>query len=241
MQSAYFEYEIAKVPNLNIRRPFPIESVRLPMDRTGEVVYLIEEDSPGRAALLQMLVAFELKVVCFGAAAEYFAYTRSDTSACLVLEMKLPDIHGLELQRQLAGKMNPPIIFVSAECDIPTTVCAMKAGALEFLTKPVDPKALVAAIRTAFAQDRRLRQRRADVKMLEARFSLLTPREREVLPLVVGGLLNKQAAAFLGISEVTLAVHRGQVMRKMAADSLAELVRMAVRLRIPHWSEPNGA
>jgi FixJ family two-component response regulator len=113
----------------------------------------------------------------------------------------------------------------------------MKAGAIEFLTKPVDLQALIAAVQTAFAQDRKLRRRKAELAELRERFSLLTPREREVLPLVLGGLLNKQAASILGISEVTLQIHRSQIMRKTQAESLAELVRMAMKLRIPYWRE----
>jgi FixJ family two-component response regulator len=240
MQSAYLEYEVANVPNLDLSQQVPARSARLPERGTGEVVYLIDDDPTVRESLSEMLTAFELNVISFEKAADYLAYQRSDFSACIILDVHLPKIDGLDLQRQLAGKMGPPIIFVSGNCDIPTTVSAMKAGAVEFLTKPVDSQVLMSAIRSAFAQDRKMRQKRADVSRLQERFSLLTPREKEVLPLVVGGLLNKQAAAYLGISEVTLAVHRGQVMRKMAADSLAELVRMAMKLRIPYWCEPNG-
>ena len=151
--------------------------------------------------------------------------------------MHLPDVDGLELQRRLAEKSHPPIIFISGKCDIPSTVQAMKAGAIEFLTKPVDPLALLSAVGTAFAQDRRLRQKKAELVKLQQRLRLLTPRERDVFPLIVGGLLNKQAAAMLGISEVTLQIHRSQVMRKMKAESFADLVRMAIKLRIPHRRE----
>jgi len=151
----------------------------------------------------------------------------------------MPQMGGLDLQRHLSGESGPPIIFMSGKGDIPSTVRAMKGGAIEFLTKPLDEDALLTAIRTAFAQDRKLRQRHADLAKLRERLASLTPREREVLPLVVGGLLNKQAAAVLGISIVTLQVHRGQIMRKMAAKSLAELVRMASKLGIRQSVSPS--
>ena len=167
------------------------------------------------------------------------AYGRRDEAACLIFDMRLPDMSGLDLQQRLANEDCPPIIFISGRVDIPGTVQAMKAGAIEFLTKPVSPRALETAIDVAFAQDRKLRKQRLEMATLQSRFNTLTPREREVLPLIAEGLLNKQAAAVLGISEVTLQVHRCQVMRKMAARSFAELVRMAERLGIPAAPERN--
>jgi FixJ family two-component response regulator len=205
----------------------------------NEVIYLVDDDSRVREGLEGLLASHGMTVVSFGSAAEYLEYTRVDSAACLVLDLKMPQMGGLDLQRQLSGEIGPPIIFMSGEGDIPSTVRAMKGGAIEFLTKPLDEDALLMAIRHAFAQDRKLRQRHADLAKLRERLASLTPREREVLPLVVGGLLNKQAAAVLGISNVTLQVHRGQIMRKMAAKSLAELVRMASKLGIRQSVSPS--
>jgi FixJ family two-component response regulator len=182
-----------------------------------------------------------MEMVSFRSAREYLEYDGRAEPSCLILDLQLPDMSGLELQRRLGERANAPIIFISDLCDVATSVNAMKAGAIDFLTQPFDSPALAAAMQTAFAENRRLRQRKAELAKLQARFSLLTPREREVLPLVVGGLLNKQAASVLGISEVTLQIHRSQVMRKMQANSFADLVRMAVKLRISHWRETSPA
>jgi len=203
------------------------------MKPTGEVVYLVDDDARVREALSEFLASLGIEHLTFGSAEEYLAHVRSDICACLVLDVQLPDINGLDLQRQLGSGSSPPIIFISGHGDIPSTVRAMKAGAIDFLTKPIDPPALVTAIRAAFAQDLERRLKAADLMNLQRRFALLTPREREVLPLVAAGMLNKQAAALLGITEVTLQVHRGQIMRKMEADSFADLVRMAGKLGIP--------
>jgi FixJ family two-component response regulator len=203
------------------------------MKPTGEVVYLVDDDPNVREALSELFASLNIANVAFATAAEYLGYERSDTSACLVLDVQMPDIGGLDLQRQLRNGSGPPIIFISGHGDVPSTVRAMKDGAIEFLTKPVNPKALVAAIRTAFTKDVEQRQRMAELFSLQRSFALLTPRERDVFPLIVGGMLNKQAAAVLGISEVTLQVHRGQIMRKMVADSFADLVRKAAKLGFP--------
>lgn len=203
------------------------------MSGSGEVVYLVDDDASVREALSELLLSFGMAHVTFGSAFEYLNFVRSDKCACLVLDVQMPEINGLELQQRLASESSPPIIFLTGHADVPSTVRAMKAGATEFLTKPVDPQVLVAAIRAAFVQDLDRRQKAAELSALQSRFALLTPREREVLPLVAGGMLNKQAAAALGITEVTLQVHRGQIMRKMEADSFADLVRMAGKLGIP--------
>jgi len=203
-------------------------------DRTresGEVAYLIDDDNAVREALTGFLHASGVEVVSFGSAADYLEHQRTDAGACLILDLQLPDISGLELQRQLSGNWGPPIIFISGRGDIRSTVQAMKAGAIEFLTKPINPEALVATVTAAFERDRLNREKRADIAALQERFSLLSPREREVLPLVVRGLLNKQSAAALGITEVTLQIHRSRIMQKMLADSFADLVRMAEKLR----------
>jgi FixJ family two-component response regulator len=147
--------------------------------------------------------------------------------------VELPDINGLDLQRQIAEGDHPPIVFITGHGDIPSSVSAIKQGAVDFLTKPFSDDDLMTAVRAAIAQDRQQRSQRADLELLRQRYARLTPREREVMPLVVSGLLNKQAAAELGISEVTLQIHRRNVMQKMAAASLADLVRIAERLEMP--------
>ena len=197
-----------------------------------EVVYLVDDDARVREGLSELLASHEIEHVAFGSASEYLGYSRSDLSACLILDLRLPDIYGLDLQSKLAETNCPPIIFTSGHADIPSSVRAMKAGAIEFLTKPVDEETLIAAIRAGFAKDRRQRQAAIELASLQERFSTLTPREQEVFPLVTNGMLNKQSAAVLGVSEVTLQVHRGQIMRKMKAESFADLVRMAEKLHI---------
>ena len=208
------------------------------MKQPGQVVYLVDNDRRGREAVSGALKASSMNVIGFRSGSEYLEHNRTDDSSCLILDLHLPDMSGLDLQRRILEKANPPIIFVSGQCDIPSTVRAMKAGAIEFLTKPVDPEALISAVRVAFAKDLEQRRKTAELDDLQRRFAHLTSREREVLPLVVGGMLNKQAAAVLGITEVTVQVHRGQIMKKMEASSFAELVRMAGKLEIP---EPHGS
>jgi FixJ family two-component response regulator len=203
------------------------------MTLTGEVVYLVDDDARVREALSELLDSLKIEHVTFGSAAEYLSFVRLDGCACLVLDVQLPDISGLDLQRQLANEASPPIIFISGHVDVPSTVRAMKAGAIEFLTKPINPDAFVAAIKAAFTKDLEQRQKVAELVSLRRRFALLTPREREVLPLIAGGMLTKQAAGALGISEVTVQVHRGQIMKKMEAESFADLVRMAGKLGVP--------
>jgi FixJ family two-component response regulator len=150
----------------------------------------------------------------------------------LILDLELPGMNGLELQQELAAGDSPPIVFITGHGDVPSSVRAMKAGAIEFLLKPFDTQELLRSIDVAILQDRDARVKRAELAELRRRYTLLTPREREVLPLVVAGLLNKQTAAELGTSEITIQVHRGQIMRKMAATSLAELVKLAGKLGI---------
>jgi FixJ family two-component response regulator len=174
-----------------------------------------------------------MHAVAFGSAAEYMAYPKPEVPACLVLDVELPDINGLDLQQRIAPGDHPQIVFITGRGDIPSSVRAMKGGAVDFLTKPVRQEDLMRAIHAALAQNRESRRTRAELAELQQRLARLTPRERDVLPLIVGGLLNKQSAAELGISEVTLQIHRGSIMRKMEAGSLAELVRMAGALQIP--------
>ena len=207
------------------------------MKQSGEVVYLVDDDESVREAIADLLESLQLAVISFESAAGFLRHQRLDTAACLVLDLELPEMNGLVLQEQLGCKSSLPIVFITAHGDIPSSVRAMKAGAIEFLTKPVDREALIAAIRTAFARDRENRKHQANLSELQNRFLLLSPREREALPLVVAGFLNKQSAAMLGITEVTLQIHRRQIMRKMAAASFADLVRMCEALGIPDTTQ----
>jgi FixJ family two-component response regulator len=170
--------------------------------------------------------------VAFGTVAEYVEFPKPDRPACLILDVELPDINGLDFQRQLRDAYHPPIVFITGHGDIPSSVRAIKDGAVDFLVKPFSQPDLMSAIDAAVERDRRARQERAERSRLQQRYSSLTPRESEVLPLIVSGLLNKQAAAELGISEVTLQIHRSRIMHKMAAESFADLVRMAGQLNV---------
>ncbi len=237
MQSVQGSASIVTESRQYRNRPNPPKFEALNMEPLSDAIYLVGDDPLLRGQLSSFMSATPAKVIGFSSAKEYLSFAREDAAACVIIHSDLPDMCGLELQCRLASTSNPPVIFISDRSDVHLTVCAMKAGAIDFLNKPFPLSALTAAIQTGLAQDRKLRQRKAEIAKLQARLHLLTPREREVLPLVIGGLLNKQAASILGISEVTLQIHRSQVMRKMQADSLAELVRMAVKLRIAHWRE----
>jgi FixJ family two-component response regulator len=197
------------------------------------IIFVVDDDRGICEALSDLLSSFDLNVVTFGSAAEYIAYPKPNVPACLILDLELPDINGLDLQSQFMQDHHPQIVFITGHGDIPSSVRAIKAGAVDFLTKPFRAEALMRAVHAAIAQDRAARRTRAELAELHERLKLLTPREREVLPLVVSGLLNKQAAAELGISEITLQIHRGKIMKKMEAGSLAELVRIAGTLEVP--------
>jgi FixJ family two-component response regulator len=197
------------------------------------IVYVLDDDSRIREALSALLSAAGHQVITFNNAAEYLAFQRPDAPACLILDLDLPGMTGLELQRKLADVGGPPIVFLTGHGDIPSTVKAMKAGATEFLSKPFEPEELLRAIDAAIHLDGELRLKNAELNAIRKRYSLLTPREREVLPYVVSGLLNKETAWELGTSEITIRIHRGQIMKKMAAQSLADLVRIAGKLGIP--------
>ncbi len=237
MQAVSRNADIALLPGAYRSGVPPLAFNSLHPEQLRDVIYLVDDDLRGGEEISACLAALEMKVIAFSSATDYLNFICTDTAACVIVNICLPDLSGLELQRRLTEKGSPPVIFIADHCDIASTVSAMKAGAIEFLTKPVDLRALIAAVRRAFEQDRRLRQKNAELAKLQERFSLVTPREREVMQLIVGGLLNKQGASVLGIAEVTFQVHRSQVMRKMQAESLAELVRMAVKLRIPYWRE----
>jgi FixJ family two-component response regulator len=208
-------------------RPNPSAVVGTPM------VFIVDDDVSVRESLELLIRCAGWQSQTFASAQEFLSHPRVFTPNCLILDVELPDINGLELQQQIGEDYHPPIIFLTGHGDIPSSVRAIRAGALDFLTKPWRAEQLLALVNMAIDQDREHRAEQSDLERLRRRFESLTPREREVLPLVVGGLLNKQAAAHLGISEITLQIHRTNVMRKMAADSLADLVRMAARLDIP--------
>jgi len=202
------------------------------MNCDNPIVFVVDDDYRVREALSSLIASVGLQVVAFGSAAEFLESEKPDSPACLVLDLELPDTSGLELQRELAAGDGPPIVFITGHGDIPSSVRAMKAGAIEFLPKPFSAQELLQAIDAAIVLDREARQKRSELVGLQKHYSLLTPREREVLPFVVAGFANKQTAADLGTSEITIGVHRGQIMHKMGARSLAELVRMADRLGI---------
>jgi FixJ family two-component response regulator len=196
------------------------------------IVYVVDDDVRMCEALAELFTSLDVPFATFGAVTEYLAYPKPDRPACLILDVQLPDINGLDFQRQLGDAYHPPIIFITGHGDIPSSVRAIKDGAVDFLVKPFSQQGLLAAIDAAVARDRQARVERAERAGLQERYASLTPRESQVLPLVVSGLLNKQAAAELGISEVTLQLHRSHIMQKMAAESFADLVRMAGRLNI---------
>jgi len=201
--------------------------------RAADVVFIVEDDPSVRTAIGRLIRSVGLQVQLFSSAQEFLRTERADVPACLVLDARLPGLSGLDLQQILVEQRSTvPIIFITGHGDIPMSVMAMKAGAVEFLTKPFQDGDLLNAIQQALERDRTTRVQRAEITALQRLWDSLTPREREVFSLVAHGLLNKQIAAQLGASEKTIKVHRGKVMRKMQAQSLADVVRMADKLGI---------
>jgi len=199
--------------------------------KIDSIVFVIDDDPSIREAITNLIRSVGMSVQAFGSAKDFMASSRPNAPACLVLDVRMPGLSGLELQRELTDAgISIPIIFITGHGDIPMSVRAMKAGAVEFLTKPFRDQDLLDAIEQAIDRDRELRKQQAGIADLRDRFERLTPREREVMELVVAGLLNKQIAVRLGISEITVKLHRHQVMEKMKADSLADLVRMSEKL-----------
>ena len=203
------------------------------MTEAQSIVFVVDDDAAIRKALDSLIRSVGLQVELFGSAQEFLQAKRPKAPTCLILDIRLKGISGLDFQRKLAEANDPiPIIFISGHADVPMSVRAMKAGAVEFLTKPFRDQELLDAVHHALERDAARRQQEAEIAKLRERYEWLTPREREVLPLVVSGLPNKQIAAEIGTSETTAKVHRAQLMRKMGADSLPDLVRMAEKIGI---------
>lgn len=209
------------------------------MTDAESVVFVIDDDAAVRESLETLVRSVGLKVKTFRSPAEFLRMQPPPVPSCLVLDVRLPGISGLDFQRQLAdAKVHIPVIFITGHGDIAMSVRAMKAGAMEFLTKPFRDQDLLDAIQVGLEKDRVRREREAEILILKERFESLTPREQEVFPWIVAGKLNKQIAAELGTSEATVKVHRSQLMRKMGAESVAELVRMADKMEIPIPERP---
>jgi FixJ family two-component response regulator len=202
--------------------------------RFDRVVYIIEDDYRVREALNDLLASVGIPTVVFGNATAYLGYLKPDIPSCLLVDIELPDMSGLELLHRIDVLAHPPIVYITGHGDIPRSVIAIKGGAVDFLPKPIARSELLAALERAFEEDLHRKTKWKEIEGLHSRFASLTPRERDVFPLVVSGLLNKQAADRLKISQITFQIHRGRIMKKMEAVSLAQLVRMADELGILH-------
>jgi len=209
------------------------------MSHLMPIVFVVDDDVSVREALELMISSAGWKPEIFASAKEFLSRPRANAPSCLVLDVNLPDLNGLDLQMRVADdRIDMPIIFITGYGDVPMTVRAMKAGAIEFLTKPFSDDALVGAIRHAIERSRTVLGHEAEIRMLSDRYETLSRREREVMALVVTGLLNKQVAFDLGISEITVKAHRGRVMHKMQAGSLVDLASMATKLRVAQARRP---
>jgi FixJ family two-component response regulator len=198
----------------------------------NEMVYIVDDDLSVGEALSTLLRANGRNVRIFTSGRDFLDFERDDCCACLILDLRMPGLNGLEVQKLISAETTIPVIFITGRGDIPSTVRAMKGGAIDFLTKPIDEGALLTCIERALEQDRLYRKDALERASLLARYESLTPREQQVLPLLVRGMLNKQAAGELGITEYTVQIHRGHIMRKMGADSFATLVKLAGKLNI---------
>jgi FixJ family two-component response regulator len=196
------------------------------------VVFIVDENLGDRTAIAEMLARAGIRSIPFASLGEFMDFPKPNCVSCLLFDLQSPDLDGLEFLERMNKETIPPIVYVTAHGDIALTVRAMRSGAIDFLPKPLSQTVLLRAVESAFDHDEATRKHKAEKVELRRRYSLLTPRERDVLSLVVAGLLNKQSAAQLGISEITLQIHRGKVMRKMAAQSLADLVRMEGKLEL---------
>jgi FixJ family two-component response regulator len=197
-----------------------------------EMIYIVDDDVSVGDSLSSLLRANGRHVQVFTSGEAFLDFKRQDSCACLILDLRMPGLNGLQVQESIASQTTIPVIFVTGRGDVPSTVTAMKGGAMDFLTKPIDEAALLASIESALERDRKLRLAAFEQQSLLARYRSLTPREQQVLPLLVSGLLNKQAAGELGITEYTVQIHRGHIMRKMEADSFATLIRLASKLNL---------
>jgi FixJ family two-component response regulator len=204
------------------------------MDQDLPTVFIVDDDASVRQSIEDLLQSVGLQCECFASAQEFLSSEHGSGPSCLVLDVRLPGISGLDLQRELSkARLRIPVIFITGHADIPMTVKAMKSGAVEFLTKPFREQDLLDAINKSLARDRERMDKRQELHQLQERYATLTAREREVMGLVVSGMPNKQIASALSASETTIKIHRGHVMRKMQAKSLPDLVRMADRLAVP--------
>ncbi|WP_454743168.1 response regulator transcription factor [Cupriavidus necator] len=202
------------------------------MESVNQFVCVVDDDASIREALTSLLRAHGKSVLSFNSGKEFLESIQWDAVACLILDMRMPGMSGLEVQEQVINNSHASIVFITGRNDVPSTVLAMKSGAVDFLAKPISEDALLRAVDTAIARTHSQRRNAAEAAALRALYETLTPREQELLPLLVGGLLNKQAADVLGITEYTVQVHRGHIMKKMQAGSFATLVRQAGRLEL---------
>ncbi len=201
--------------------------------RSDCMIFVVDDDRRMCLAVTDLLTAAGYPCVAFGSIASYCSFARPDLPGCLILDVGLPSISGLEFQKQIDLNAHPPIVFITGHGDIPSAVHAIQRGAVNFLTKPFQEADLLRSVDVAIELDRNTRNERSELREIQRRLATLTPREREVLPLVASGLLNKQAAAQLRISEVTLQIHRSKIMQKLGTPSIADLARAAERLKIP--------